>query len=125
MQNRKNLVVHLICLGILCLSFIVCRYAFFDLHGMKQWPELLFFVGLLALGASFLTKAAAAPVFTSLAYGIGFAAGWLFQTDGVDPGGGRTNNFWIIWTLAFLFLIALGMMGERICFSKKPPVNHK
>jgi hypothetical protein len=36
----------LACVAML-LSFIFCRYVFFDLHGMKQWPFYLFMFGLM------------------------------------------------------------------------------
>ncbi len=33
-------------IGLLGISYWLCRYTFFDMHGMKQWPNLLAIVGL-------------------------------------------------------------------------------
>lgn len=41
MKNKKNFILHLICLGILCVGYVLTRYVFFDLHGMKAWPLVL------------------------------------------------------------------------------------
>jgi len=40
-QNKEVLLAHLISFGILLLGFVLCRYAFFGLHGMKEWPAPL------------------------------------------------------------------------------------
>ena len=42
----------------------------------------------------------------------GFAAGLIFGVDGVDHGGGATNNWWIIWTVVFLTAIGAGIVLE-------------
>ena len=33
---------------------------------------------------------------------VAFAVGAVFQTDGLDAGGGKTNSLWIIWTVIFV-----------------------
>ena len=119
MLNKKNVAIHLISLCALCLAFVVIRYLFFEIHGMKQWPELLFIVGVVVLTVSLVVKAKMVPVFTALAYIIGFAAGVFLQTDGVDPGGARTNNLWIIWTIVFIICIGLGVVGEVVTAKRK------
>lgn len=119
MLNKKNVAIHLISICILCLAFVLTRYLFFEIHGMKQWPEMLFIVGVVVLTASFMGKAKSVPVFTALAYIIGFAAGVVFQTDGVDAGGTRTNNLWIIWTLVFICGMGLGIVIEFVVASRK------
>ena len=50
---------------------------------------------------------------------IGFAAGAIFQTNGTDPGGGRTNNLWIIWTVAFIGIIIVSVVLELILKKKR------
>ena len=49
MKNKKNLILHLISLGILCAGYVLTRYVFFDLHGMKAWPLVLFVCGIVAV----------------------------------------------------------------------------
>lgn len=119
MLNKKNVMVRLLSLCILCIGLILCRYVFFEIHGMKQWPELLFIVGLFFGVVSFLVKANLTPVFISLAYIVGFLVGLVFQTDGVDAGGARTNSLWIIWTLVFICFTVAGIVSELIVASRK------
>ena len=57
MKNKKNLILHLISLGILCAGYVLTRYVFFDLHGMKAWPLVLFVCGIVVIGISFIAKA--------------------------------------------------------------------
>ncbi len=119
MKNKKNVILHLVSLGILCAGFVMCRYIFFDVHGMKQWPLFLFLCAIAVIGVSFLAKAKQVPIFTALAYSIGFVVGVIFETDGVDPGGGKTNNLWIIWTVVFVCFVISAVVNELIAARKK------
>ena len=111
-ENKKVLLVHLISFGILVLGFVLCRYVFFDLHGMKEWPVDLFIVGLAALLASLLARKQVAPWFIAIGYSMGFCLGVLFHTEGTDPGGGKTDNLWIIWIVVFVVCILAGILYE-------------
>ena len=119
MLNKKNVRNHLISLCILSLGFILTRYVFFGIHGMKQWPEILFIVGLIIWGISFVVKAKTVPICLALSHIIGFVAGVIFQTDGVDAGGARTNNLWIIWTLVYICGIGLSIVIEVVATARK------
>lgn len=44
----------------------------------------------------------------------GFILGMLFNTDGIDQGGGRINNGWIILGIAFIVSILAGIILEFI-----------
>ena len=46
---RKNAALHLASLCVLCAGYLLCRYVFFAVHGMKQWPACLFLLGLVAV----------------------------------------------------------------------------
>lgn len=111
-MTRKNIAVHLISLCVLGVGFLLCRYVFFDIHGMYDWPMLLFLFDLLVIGLSFFAKAQLVPIAASLGYLVGFLAGVLFQTDGVDLGGGSTNSLWIIWTAVFVCAVLLSVFME-------------
>ena len=119
MKNKKNLILHLISLGVLCVGYFLTRYVFFDLHGMKQWPLMLFVCGAVVIAGSLFVRAKQVPVFTALSYIGGFAAGALFQTDGVDAGGGGTNNLWIIWTVVFVCFTLASIFTELLAARKK------
>lgn len=86
---------------------------------MKQLPSLLFGFGLVSLLISYFHKGNVTPLFTSFAYIVGFVAGMIFQTDGVDLGGARTNNLWIIWTTVFVCLIFICIISEIIISSNR------
>ena len=117
--NNKNFILHVISLSILCSGYVLTRYIFLDLHGMKQWPLVLFGCGIVVMGISFIAKANKVPVFTALSYIVGFAAGVFFQTDGLDAGGGRTNNLWIIWTVVFVCFTLASILTELLAVRKK------
>ena len=119
MNNKKSLILHLASLGILCAGYVLTRYVFFDLHGMKQWPLVLFVCGIVIICISFIAKAKQVPIFTALSYIAGFAAGAIFQTDGLDPGGGRTNNLWIIWTVVFVCFTLASILINLLAAKKK------
>lgn len=121
MLSKKNILIHALSLGVLCTSFVLLRFVFLQIHGMKGWPEMLFLVGFVALAISFVCKWRITPFCTAFAYSIGFIAGFLFQTDGVDPGGGTTNNLWIIWTAVLASLIVVGIIVEIVIRTKKAP----
>lgn len=99
-------------LGILCAGFVLCRYALFGIHHMRDWPPVLFLFGLFVLGVSFLAGATLVPVVASLFYTIGFGAGLVFRTQGLDPGGGATDNLWIIWAVVLVCAVLSSALGE-------------
>lgn len=117
---KKNNDLHLFSLCVLCIGFVLCRYMCFNIHGMKQLPVWLFVVGMVALAISFFLKGRVTPVCTAVAYIVGFIAGAVFQTDGTDAGGARTNNLWIIWVVVYVCLTLVGIISELfVCFAKK------
>ena len=36
------------------ISYLLCRFAFYGMHGMKQWPNLLAIVGLIIIVVALL-----------------------------------------------------------------------
>lgn len=117
-MKKKTIVVHLVSLCALCIEFILYRYVFFEIHGMYDWPFTLFLFGSIIIGISFFTKTKLVSIFTSIAYIVGFIAGVIFQTNGIDPGGGKTNSLWIIWTTVFVCAIISSVINEIIIIVK-------
>lgn len=111
---KKNMMIHFVSCCVLCLGLILCRFVFFELHGMKDWPFCLFLFCFIIIAVSFGMKTSLIPIFTSLSYIVGFVVGLIFQTDSVDPGGGRINNLWIIWTVIIICAIIASVFGEII-----------
>jgi hypothetical protein len=103
------------------ISYWLCRFAFFQMHGMKQWPNLLAVMGITILVVAALFGNRIIPVASIIGYLGGFILAMIFNTDGVDQGGGRTNNAWIIWGTIFIFSILLGFILS--CIYKNRPKN--
>ena len=114
MKKTNRITNHLLSLGGLCIGFVLCRYILFGLHGMKQWPAILFGVGAVAVAVSFSGGGTYFPRLTALGYPVSFLIGLIFQCDGTDAGGARTNNLWIIWTVAFAALMVFAAVVEGL-----------
>ena len=48
MLLKRNVIIHLLSLGVLCIGFLLFRYVLFDIHGMKQFPLGLFVIGVIS-----------------------------------------------------------------------------
>ena len=66
MLNKKNIIVHLLSLCVLSIGFVLCRYVFFDIHGIKQLPVWLFVVGVVSMAVSFFLEGKTTPICTAL-----------------------------------------------------------
>ena len=113
-KNKKLLLTHGISFGILLIGFLMCRFAFFELHGMREWPFDLWIAGVVVILVSMMAKKQLVPWFTTVGYFLGFLAGVIFHTEGVDPGGGRTDNLWQIWMVVFVVCILAGVIFEIV-----------
>lgn len=96
------------------LSYLLVRFIFFDLHGMKSWPNTLAVLGLIIVVIGILTNNQRLSLSTVIAYIGGFIIAMIFNKDGLDPGGGRTNNAWIIWGVFFLITIIVGILRDIV-----------
>ena len=94
----------------LVLSFHLCRYTLLDLHFMKEWPELMYKVGIVLMAAAVIGNAP----YTCLGIGPGYLAaffiGYIFQFDY----GMSNNSHWWLWTLAWLAFIVIGFIADCI-----------
>ncbi|MTI49969.1 MAG: hypothetical protein FH761_19230 [Firmicutes bacterium] len=100
--------------GLLGISYWLCRFTFFEIHGMKQWPNLLAISSIVIIIIAIIFGNRIIPVVTVVGYMGGFIFAMIFNTDGVDPGGGRTNNAWIIWGTVFILSIIIGIIFNFI-----------
>lgn len=97
--------------------------ASFDIHGMKQWPVILFAIGIIAVTISFILEGKTMPICTAFSYIAGFVVGVIFQTDGTDAGGATTNNLWIIWTVVFICLTLSGTIYDKFLSPSKKTIR--
>ena len=101
--------------GILLLAgafYLIIRYGLFGLHGMKDWPDFLAVLSLLILAPSLIGNKLCLSFGAAAGYPCGFLIGWLFHSFDTDPGGGRTDNLWLIWTAVLLVFIGAGALAE-------------
>lgn len=111
-KHKKLLLVHLVSIGVLSLEFVLCRYVFFGLHGMKEWPCDLFVIGMVALLISLFARKQYAPWFTSISYFVWFWLGKIFNKVTIDSHGTRESSMPIIWIFGFLAFILIGFLFE-------------
>lgn len=95
---------------VLLAAYCFVRYPMFNLHGMRQWPLILFIIAMIVSCVSMLLKNNIVPMFTALGYVIGFGAGVLFHSIGIDAGGGARNTLWLIWTVVMFCCTMTGMI---------------
>ena len=110
-------------IGLLGISYWLCRYTFFEMHGMKQWPNLLAILSIAILVIAFIFGNQRISVATVIGYMGGFILAMIFNTDSIDPGGGRTNNAWIIWGTIFGFSILIGFILDFISKQKHKQIQ--
>lgn len=113
-MKKKYTITHIASILLLMMGFVLCRYILFRSHGMKEWPVVLFLAGVIVLGISIYRKKLYLPLFISLGYSISWVIGAFTQSDGVDPGGGFTNNLWLTWMIAYAGIILAGIAFEVI-----------
>ncbi len=46
----------------------------------------------------------------NLGYIVALIIAVIFNTNGVDPSGGTTNNLWIIWLVTYVLFLILAML---------------
>ena len=116
-KNKMSLISHVIALGVLFVGFILGRYVFFDVHGMKEFPTTLLILGLVVMVISAITSKKVLPYFISAGYIIGLVFGFLFQVTKMDANGVSVNNLWVIWAGVYVAFIVAGFLCE-VCFKK-------
>lgn len=101
-------------------AWAVVRFAFFDAHGMKDWPAVLAVVGLVALILTWVTRTPILGYVVPVGYLVGYAIGEVLGTEGTDPGGGRTSTGWWLWTVGFLAIL-VGTAIARVLLVRRRP----
>ena len=116
MATKNKILWGVSMIGLLAISYWLCRFVFFGLHGMKQWPNTLAIVGLITIVTASIGSRRLLSVATVVGYISGFVLAMTFNTYGVDQGGGGggTNNAWEIWRTVFICSILIGVILDFI-----------
>lgn len=110
MDTKNKILWGISMIGLLGISYGLCRFSFFEMHGMKQWSNLLTILSITIMVIATIFGNRIVSVATIVGYIGGFILAMIFNIDGVDSGGGRTNNAWIIWGTVFVFSILIGII---------------
>ncbi|NLC66505.1 MAG: hypothetical protein GX752_06165 [Clostridium sp.] len=114
-RRKKAIILFKISLfAILLASYLLIRFVFFNIHGMKDFPSLLAFIAGSVLLLSVLMNKKTLSIFVDIGYILGFIIAMLFNSDTYDRGGGILNNSWIIWIIVFFFSVVIGWFIEVI-----------
>ena len=96
----------------LVLGWMAFRFLLLPMHSMQEWPTFLAIIGMVLVGVSLKKNYSSVARCASLGYVVSFLIGYLLQKDGLDAGGGITNNMWLIWTVSYFMIIAYGIYVE-------------
>lgn len=114
-RRKKAIILFKISLfAILLASYLLIRFVFFNIHGMKDFPSLLAFITGSILLLLVLMNKKILSLFTVFGYLFGFIIAMIFNSDTYDQGGGILNNSWIIWIIVFFFSVVIGWFIEVI-----------
>ena len=110
-------------------GYLLCGHVFFFLHGMGQWPLILFGFGLIVICFSAFADAQKVMIGTVTGYLIGFAIGMIFGHTYYMYVGNELwiprHNAWSIWTGVYLIFIALGIVCEFLAKRRRKDSQNK
>lgn len=113
-MTKRRIITHIIALCVLTAGYMLCENVLFDYFTFGDMAGVYFWAGCFVTVVSFFANGRIVPICASAGYWAAFAAGAVFQTDGVDPGGAATNNFWIIWGCIYICVIVLSIVCEIV-----------
>lgn len=79
---NKNTMIDIISIIMLILGFLIFRYVLFDIHGMGEFPFLLFIFGVIIEAISFILRWHKIMLCTSFGYNSGFILGSVLIKNG-------------------------------------------
>ena len=98
----------------LFISFLLCQYVFFELHGNKQWSVVMLVIGLAVTGIAAIFDGRSIMVCVVAGYLGGFLLGIIQGVDSVDHSGIVINDWWLKWTISFFVIASIGVLWELI-----------
>jgi hypothetical protein len=109
--------------GVLFVSFLVSSHIINEIFGNRQWTGAMF---VFALAVVFLASFPAAKrliICTAAGYSVSMLAGIVFNFEREIYDNGEVaetvSQWWIIWTLTYLAIIAAGVVWELIIHIRK------
>ena len=118
-MKHKRLFIHLLSICILAAGLGLSILIQPEPGGYVSLAKGLALVAFVFLTVSLLLGGKVVPLMTSSGYFLTFLFAFFFQRDGVDPGGGTTNNFGRLWIIAFFTCFVLSLYFESVYANKK------
>ena len=109
----------LLCLVLLAGEYLLIRGPLFAWHGMIQWPLILALPAAGGIVLGLIPGVKDMDLWAVVGYGLGFGAGLVFHQPGMDPGGSRTDNLWLIWTAVLLVFLAVPLLRQALQNTRK------
>lgn len=104
---------------IFLLAFILLHFSPLNMiHGRSDAALIVGIFGVIALLVSYVFRLKLLTLTATFGYIIAFILGVIFQTNGVDSGGGSTNNLWEIWLISYWIFLGLGFLVNVILKKK-------
>ncbi len=101
------------------VAFVALHFSQLNMiHGRSDAPIIVAIFGVIALIISYVFKLNLLTLVSTFGYIIAFLLGVIFQTNGVDGGGGATNNLWQIWLISYWVFLGLGFIVNIILKKK-------
>ena len=113
---KKRLALTLGGLAVLAAEWALVRFPLFGLHMMKDWPWILFILGLIVVAIAGASGAKWVIFGTLAGYLAGFFCGVILDYPG------KTMDWWV-WTCVFLAGIVLGIAASIILTMRKKRNN--
>lgn len=109
-NTRKRLLLTLCGLAVLAAEWLLVRFPLLGLHGMRDWPWILFVIGLIAV----VVSGALGAKWTVLGTLVGYLGGFFCGLISNIPGPNDTTQGWVVWACIFLAGILLGIAAPVI-----------
>lgn len=109
-DGRNKILWVLSMIGLLAISYWICRFAFFEMHGMIQWPTILAILSIVTIVSATIFGNRIVSIAPVIGYMGGFIIAMAFSSDTIDPGGGQSNNAWIIWGIVLISSVLIGIL---------------
>ena len=113
-MNRQLVVRTGIRLLVLCVGFLVTRFPLFSLIGSYDWLRVMMLLSGALICLFSLTGQELTANIIPLSYVVTYIAAHYLSTDGQDPGGARTNNAWLLWTVFHIAVTVVAYLLDRM-----------
>ncbi len=117
MKNKVSAAVSLV---LLVAAFFIIRFPLYSWHDMKEMPLYLMLAGLMVIMLSFASGKKLTPVMTAVGYAAGFFISYFFSVTSIDSHGASTNNMFVIWAIAFIACVFIGLIADIMKKQRKP-----